>query len=68
LCTDSFSNQDVARLINVLIIRYGLNCTMVGYNIGKPRIYIKANSMAQLRAIVGPYIHPSMYYKVHFKG
>jgi hypothetical protein len=67
LCTDSFSNQDVARLMNVLVIRYGLNCTMVGYNKGRPRIYIKSDSMAQLRVIVAPYMHPSMYYKIHLK-
>lgn len=65
LCTDSFSNQDVARLINVLIIRYRLDCSMQGYNTGKPRIYIKAKSMPLLREIVTPYIHPSMYYKIH---
>jgi uncharacterized Zn-finger protein len=65
LCTDSFTNQEVARLINVLIIRYGLECSMHGYNNGKPRIYIKSNSMAQLRAIVKPHMHPFFHYKIH---
>ena len=40
LCTDFFTNEDVAQLINILIIRYGLNCTMIGYGSGAPRIYI----------------------------
>lgn len=65
LCTDSFSNQEVAKLINVLIIRYQLNCTMIRYNSGGPRIYIKADSMATLRAIVAPHIHPFFNYKIH---
>lgn len=65
LCTDSFSNQEVAKLINVLIIRYQLNCTMIRYNSGGPRIYIKADSMAKLRAIVAPHIHPFFNYKIH---
>jgi len=65
LCTDSFSNQDVARLINVLILKYGLNCTMQGYKSGRPRIYIKTNSMAQLGVIVAPFMHPTMLYKIH---
>jgi hypothetical protein len=28
ICTDSFSIEDVVRLINVLIIRYRLECTL----------------------------------------
>lgn len=64
LCTDSFTNQEVAKLINVLIIRYELNCTMIRYNSGGPRIYIKAESMAKLRSIVGPHIHPFFNYKI----
>jgi hypothetical protein len=67
LCTDSFTNQDVARLINVLIIRYGLNCTMIGYKAGAPNIYIRYESMDLLRSIVTPYMLPIFYYKIHLK-
>ena len=28
ICTDSYSVKDIVRLINVLIIRYRLNCTL----------------------------------------
>lgn len=28
LCTDSFSTVEVIKLINVLIIKYNLNCTL----------------------------------------
>lgn len=65
LCTDSYSNQEVVQLMNVLMIKYRLECTMAGHNKGVPRIYIKASSMAQLRVVVFPYIIPSMLYKIH---
>ena len=32
LCTDSFSLQDVICLINVLIVRYGLECSLTFYH------------------------------------
>jgi LAGLIDADG DNA endonuclease family len=32
LCTDSFSLQDVIHLINVLIVRYGLDCSLTHYH------------------------------------
>lgn len=64
LCTDSYSIEDNVRLINVLIIKYELECT-IQYSHGKPRIYIRAKSMAQLRTIVKPFMHPTFYYKIH---
>ena len=67
LCTDSFTNQDVARLINILIIKYGLNCTMIEYKTGAPNIYIRYDSMDLLRTIVTPYMLPIFYYKIHLK-
>ena len=63
LCTDSYSLPDVVRLMNVLIIRYRLNCTLRKhgeYN----RIYIREGSMPLLRSIVRPYFHDSMLYKL----
>jgi len=65
LCTDSYSNKDVVRLMNVLMIKYNLECTMEGHNRGVPRIYIKATSMANLRVLVSPFMHPTMLYKIH---
>lgn len=65
LCTDSYSIQDVVRLINVLIIRYGLICSLRERRKGQYRIYISAKSMANLRSIVEPFIIPSMLYKIH---
>ena len=67
LCTNSYSVQDVVQLINVLIIRYRLECNLrlqkqnnqIGY-----RIYIQQSSMASLLNIVSPYMYPSMLYKL----
>src|SRR5947209_4034993 len=67
LCTNSYSVQDVVQLINVLIIRYRLECNLrlqkqnnqIGY-----RIYIQQSSMASLLNIVSPYMHSSMLYKL----
>jgi LAGLIDADG DNA endonuclease family len=63
ICTQSFTIQDTVRLINVLIIRYNLICS-IHYHGGKPQIYISQKSMVQLRTIVSPFIIPSMLYKL----
>jgi hypothetical protein len=65
LCTDCYSTPDVVRLMNVLIIKYELNCTLVYHSSGGPRIYIKAESMFRLRALVLPFMVKSMLYKIH---
>jgi hypothetical protein len=63
LCTDSFSIQEVVLLMNVLMVRYGLECTL-RFNGDFPRIYIRSRSMPLLRTIVLPYMMPSMLYKL----
>lgn len=66
ICTDSYTIQDVVRLMNVLILRYELKCTLhhkTNNNKGY-RIYISRNSVAKVVKIVLPYLIPSMYYKV----
>lgn len=63
LCTDSFTVKEVVILINILIIKYDLDCSIHNHN-GKPRIYIKANSMVKLRQLVNPYIIPFSTYKL----
>ena len=45
LCTDSFTIPDIVRLMNVLMIRYGLHCTIQYTSKGAPRIYIRARSI-----------------------
>lgn len=65
LCTDSFSIVDVVRLINVLIIRYDLKCTIHNPRKGQYRIHISTKSVKKLRKIVFPYMENSMLHKIH---
>lgn len=64
-CTNSYTIQDTVRLMNVLMIRYGLNCTLRFMREGEPMIYVRVNSMPLLRSIVLPHMHYSMLYKVN---
>lgn len=67
LCTNSFTVKDVVRLMNVLIIRYRIECLLrlkKQNNKVEYLIYIRQASMPILRSIVTPYLHPSMYYKL----
>jgi hypothetical protein len=64
ICTDSYSAQDVVRLMNVLIIRYRLKCTLRYHTPTQPRIYISESSMPLLLTIVRPHMCPSMLYKI----
>ena len=67
ICTDSYTIPEIVRLINVLIIRYRLECTLRFHTYSQPRIYIKQHSMAQLQTIVGPYMISSLLYKIRTK-
>ena len=64
LCTDSYKLVDVVRLMNVLIVKYSLDCIMRTHRENKYRIYIKQSSMSLLVKIVSPYMHYTMLYKV----
>jgi hypothetical protein len=64
LCTDSYSVQDVVRLMNVLIIRYELECTLRYHTLTQPRIYIRQRSMDKLQTIVQPFIYSSLLFKI----
>lgn len=67
LCTNSYSIEDVVKLMNVLIIRYRLECkiTLKKQNQKvESMIYIRQNSMSLLRSIVKPYVCSSMLYKL----
>jgi hypothetical protein len=64
LCTDSYTLPDVVRLMNVLIIRYELKCTLHRSGENNFRIYISRNSVNKIIEIVKPHTVPSMYYKL----
>ncbi len=63
LCTDSFSNYDIVRLMNVLLIRYNIKSSLVKVS-GKSRIYISSTDSIKISNLVLDYIHPSMQYKI----
>ena len=64
ICTDSYKLVDVVRLMNVLVIKYRLECTLRFHTPTQPRIYIRERSMQTLRELVKPYMIESMLYKL----
>ena len=66
LCTDSYTVQDTVRLMNVLIIKYRLDCTARYATPTQFRIYIKQGSMPILRDLVKPHMAKSMLYKLGY--
>ena len=66
ISTESFSVNDTVLLLNVLIVKYGLDCSIrkhsTGYN-----IYIKEKSMYLLRTLIQPHVHSSMLYKLRIE-
>ena len=64
ICTDSYDLVDVVRLMNVLIIKYNLDCKIRYHDKNSPRIYIKQKSMPILRELVRPHMVKSMLYKI----
>lgn len=63
LCTECFTLAEVVTLMNILMLRYDLQCTIHTTRSG-PRIYIAESSMPKLRAIVGPHMLPFSMYKL----
>jgi hypothetical protein len=64
ICTDSYTVQDVVRLMNVLMIRYRLELQFIFHSQSYPRILIRQRSMPLLRAVVLPHMCQSMIYKL----
>lgn len=67
ICTDSYTISDVVRIINVLTIKYRLDCRLRYHTTTIARIYIRQGSMPRLRDIVKPFIIESMAYKIGLK-
>jgi LAGLIDADG DNA endonuclease family len=65
LSTESFTLVEVIKLINVLIIRYNLKCTIHTKRPGAFHIHISKNSMDLLRTLVSQHMVKSMRYKIH---
>ena len=68
ICTDSYTVQDTVLLMNVLIVRYDLKCTLHKSSNGLAnRIYISKSSVSKVVEITKPHLIPSMYYKIGIK-
>jgi hypothetical protein len=63
ICSDNFTIYEVIQIMNILRIKFILDCTM-HFDNGYPRIYILKSSMATLFNLVNPYILPSVQYKL----
>ncbi len=61
--TDSFTIKEVVFVINVLIIKFNLECSL-HYQRGNPILYIKSKSIKRNLHNLLPYIHNSMKYKI----
>lgn len=63
LCTDSFTNDEVLLLKSAIEGNFNLSCTLHVKPKGK-RIYISGRDLPKLVKLVGPYMIPSMLYKL----
>jgi hypothetical protein len=61
--TDSFTVQEVVLLINILIIKLNLECSL-HFQRGNPVLYIKSKSIKKNLHNILPYMHDSMKYKL----
>lgn len=61
--TQSFTLQQAVLLLNILSVKFGLDCTIY-FDRGKPMVHVNYKSMNTFRALVYPYFHPSMLYKL----
>lgn len=65
IATNSFTLSEVEYLKNLLINKFGLDCTVQKiYLDNKYSIYFKKESMGRLKELILPHLHPSMYYKL----
>nr|YP_009690281.1 LAGLIDADG homing endonuclease [Fomitiporia mediterranea]QEG57061.1 LAGLIDADG homing endonuclease [Fomitiporia mediterranea] len=64
LQTQSFSIKEVVFIINILIYKFNLKCS-IHMQRNLPTIYIGARSMQKLQPYILPYVCDSMKYKLH---
>jgi len=65
ISANCFTYAELERLILILKSKFDLDCTIQKIQIkGKYSIYIKKNSIPNLRALVLPHVHNSMLYKL----
>ena len=66
IATNNFTLKEVELLKEVLKSKYNLETTIQKiWKDNQYSLYITKQSINDIRAIVGPYMHPSMYYKLN---
>jgi ubiquinol-cytochrome c reductase cytochrome b subunit len=66
IATNSFTFEDVTFLTSILTNRYALKVSVYKVkNKDQWTIYIHRSSLPKLASIIGPYLHPSMVYKLN---
>lgn len=61
--TDSFTIKEVVFILNILIIKFNLECSL-HFQRGNPIIYIKSKSLKRNLHNILPFLHDSMKYKI----
>jgi LAGLIDADG DNA endonuclease family len=61
--TDSFTIKEVVFILNILIIKFNLECSL-HFQRGNPIIYIKSKSIKKNLNNILPFMHDSMIYKI----
>jgi hypothetical protein len=64
LCTDSFSLKEIILLINILKIKFDLDCT-IHYDNNKYRIFICKKSLNKIYNNILPYFDNQFLYKIN---
>jgi len=66
IATNSFNQAEVQMLCEILKRKYNLSASIISAGVpNQYNIYISKFSMKALTNIVGPHMHPSMYYKLN---
>jgi hypothetical protein len=63
LCTDSFTLKEVILLINILIIKFDLKCT-IHNDANKYRIFINKKSLNKILVHIKPHFTKNFLYKI----
>ena len=64
LCTDNFSLKEIILLINILKIKFDIDCTIHNDN-NKHRIFINKKSLNKIYVNIKPYFDNNFLYKIN---
>lgn len=68
IATNAFVKEDVEYLSKLLKNKYNLDSTVQKLSyVDQYSLYIKKNSIENLKTLILPHLHPSMYYKIGVK-